>query len=215
LRFTETANGFALHIADDEGVSAVANLSHAQEIAQHPERALATVRDNLCKLGTTIYCAETIDLDIAEPWFIPASALNSLRRAAIEALDAARVLAFRRPARRSAIEPPARYPEDSLSYLGNVFNAKARAFYEKHGVSVIEPAYECHAEKGDVSLMITKHCLRYSFNLCPKQVKGIRPDPMILMNGEEKLTLRFDCKPCEMHVIGKLKKSRTIQLTIK
>ena len=63
--------------------------------------------------------------------------------------------------------------------------------------------------------MITKHCLRYSFNLCPKQVKGIRPDPMILMNGSEKLTLRFDCKPCEMHVIGKLKKQRTIQLSVR
>jgi hypothetical protein len=50
--------------------------------------------------------------------------------------------------------------------------------------------------------MITKHCLRYSFNLCPKEVKGIRPDPMLLMNGDETLTLKFDCKRCEMHVIG-------------
>ena len=107
------------------------------------------------------------------------------------------------------------YPEDNLGYLGNVFNEKARAFYEKHGVCVIEPAYECHEEKGDVSLMITKHCLRYSFNLCPKQVKGIRPVPMILINGIEKLTLRFDCKPCEMHVIGKLKRNRTTQLVVK
>lgn len=82
-------------------------------------------------------------------------------------------------------------------------------------MSVIEPAYECGEEKGEVSLMITKHCLRYSFNLCPKQIKGIRPDPMILNNGDEELTLRFDCKSCEMHVIGKRKKSRVIQLTIK
>ena len=29
-----------------------------------------------------------------------------------------------------------------------------------------------------------------------------------VINGEEKLTLRFDCKPCEMHVIGKPKKGR-------
>ena len=97
-------------------------------------------------------------------WFIPASALNSLRRAAVEALDAARITVYQRPKRAAPIEPPATYPEDSLNYLGNVFNSKARAFYEKHGVRVIEPAYECHEEKGDVSLMITKHCLRYSFN---------------------------------------------------
>ena len=176
---------------------------------------MTTLRDSLGKLGNSIYKAESIKLETDTSWFIPASTLNSFRRTAIEALDTARAAAYRRPERRAPIEPPATYPEDTLSYLGNVFNTKARAFYEKHGVSVIEPAYECGKEKGEVSLMITKHCLRYSFNLCPKQVKGIRPDPMILNNGDEKLTLRFDCKPCEMHVVGKLKKSRVIQLTIK
>ncbi len=51
-------------------------------------------------------------------------------------------------------------------------------------------------------------------SLCPKQAKGvtgvqgtIRAEPLQLINGKEKLTLRFDCKPCEMHVVGKIKKS--------
>lgn len=112
--------------------------------------------------------------------------------------------------------PPVPYPGEALSYLGNVSNPKARGFYEKHGVKLIEPAFECNADNvtkaGEVSLMITKHCLRYSFNLCPKQVKGIRPDPLILSNGNDTLTLRFDCKPCEMHVIGRPKKRQTIPL---
>jgi putative protease len=61
--------------------------------------------------------------------------------------------------------------------------------------------------------MITKHCLRFSFNLCPKQAKGIkgvmgqvRADPLILKSGSERYTLKFDCRPCEMHVMGKIKK---------
>ncbi len=33
---------------------------------------------------------------------------------------------------------------------------------------------------------------------------------MTLINGNERLTLRFDCKACEMHVVGKMKKSRVI-----
>jgi len=33
----------------------------------------------------------------------------------------------------------------------------------------------------------------------------VRAEPLTLINGSEKLTLRFDCKPCEMHVVGKLK----------
>ena len=215
IRLEETASGFALQLTDDREICATATLEHTKEAAQNAERAELTLRDNLGKLGNTIYFAETIDLALSTPWFIPASALNALRRDAVDALDRARQTAYQRPARLAPLDPPAIYPEDALSYLGNVYNESARAFYEKHGVKVIEPAFECHQEKGDVSLMITKHCLRYSFNLCPKQVKGIRPDPMILMNGNEKLTLRFDCKPCEMHVIGKLKKQRTIQLSVR
>lgn len=39
-------------------------------------------------------------------------------------------------------------------------------------------------------------------------VKGtIKAEPLQLINGKEKLTLRFDCKPCEMHVVGRMKKS--------
>ena len=99
------------------------------------------------------------------------------------------------------------YPETELSYLANVLNQKARDFYHRHGVQLIEAAYEANEHTDDASLMITKHCLRYSFNLCPKEVKGIKPDPMTLINGKEQLTLKFDCKRCEMHVIGRIRKS--------
>jgi putative protease len=61
--------------------------------------------------------------------------------------------------------------------------------------------------------MITRHCIRYSLSLCPKQAKGVigvqgqvRAEPMTLINGSEKLTLKFDCRSCEMHVMGKMKK---------
>ena len=59
--------------------------------------------------------------------------------------------------------------------------------------------------------MITKHCVRYSLSLCPKQAKGVtgvqgtvRAEPMTIRNGDQIYTLHFDCKPCEMHVMGKL-----------
>jgi hypothetical protein len=29
--------------------------------------------------------------------------------------------------------------------------------------------------------------------------------PLQLVHGDEVLTLKFDCKPCEMHIIGKMK----------
>ena len=145
---------------------------------------------------------------------MPASVINALRRDAVAALEAARVAGLQRLVPGEAVQPPVAYPEDSLSYLANVFNHKARDFYAKHGVKVIDAAYESHEEEGDVSLMITKHCVRFSLSLCPKQAKGVtgvqgqvKAEPLQLINGKEKLTLRFDCKPCEMHVVGKIKRS--------
>ena len=67
---------------------------------------------------------------------------------------------------------------------------------------------------GEVPLMITKHCVRWSLSLCPKQAKGVtgvqgtvRAEPLTLTHGEDRLTLRFDCKPCEMHVVGAMRKN--------
>jgi len=203
--FAASADGFALTLTDEDGVAVTATLTATFEPAQNAERALATLRDHLGKLGNTIFTVGEIELDLPAAPFLPASQLNALRRDAVEQLEAARLAAHARPPRAAPVEPPVPYPQDALSYLANVSNDKARAFYARHGVKLIDAAFEANEERDDVSLMITKHCLRYSFNLCPKEVKGIRPDPMQLVNGDETLTLKFDCKRCEMHVIGALR----------
>ncbi len=212
VAFAETAQGFALTFTDETGVSATVFKEQAKAAADNPERALTGLKDGLSKLGGTLFEARNVDVDLSQPWFLPASFVNGLRREAIEKLEAARLAAYVRPLRREAVSPPVAYPASDLSYLGNVLNEKARAFYQKHGVGSIEAAYEANQERGDVSLMITKHCLRYSYNLCPKEakdweLKGIKAEPMTLINGKEKLTLVFDCKRCEMHVMGKIKKA--------
>ena len=215
LRFAETADGFVLHATDENDIAVAVALPHAKETAQNFERATTTLREHLGKLGNTAFTATAVELELSQPWFMPVSSINALRRAAIAQLEAARLAAYRRPPRAVVGEPPVPYPQGELSYLGNVFNCMARAFYAKHGVTLIADAFECNGEAGEageVALMVTKHCLRYSFNLCPKQVKGVRPEPMTLMQGGEKLTLRFDCKRCEMHVVGKLKKGRTLRI---
>jgi putative protease len=213
LELAEADDGFALRLTDEEGVSATAKLKAEKSPATQPDKVDASLRENLGKLGTTIFAARNITLALSQPWFLPASSVNALRREAVAALEAARSAAYQRPARKPAVEPPAPYPEESLSYLANIYNDAARQFYAKHGVKLMDAAFEAHEESGEVSLMVTKHCLRFSFNLCPKQAKGvtgvqgqIRAEPMTLVSGGEKYTLRFDCRPCEMHVVGKMKK---------
>ena len=214
--FAETADGFALTLTDEDGVTVTVDRKNEpnseKSLAQNPEAAMARLGENLGKFGNTMFRAETVELELAQPWFLPVGAINALRREAAEALLAARVASHPRPPRALPAENPVPYPREELTYLGNVFNAKARQFYEKHGVRLIEDAYEAGNEKGMVSLMITRHCLRYSFNLCPKEVKHLKPDPMTLINGNEKLILKFDCKACEMHVVGKMKKGVKLNL---
>ncbi|MFN3736431.1 peptidase U32 family protein [Hydrogenophaga sp.] len=212
LKLEETPEGLRLHVTDEDGHSAHADLACTLELAKDTTQAEGKLRESLARLGETIFEPLDVSLALSRPWFVPASLLNPLRRDAIAALEAARAKAFERLPRAQRVEPPVPYPEDTLTYLANVYNHKARDFYARHGVKVIASAYESHEEDGEVSLMITKHCVRFSLSLCPKQAKGVtgvqgtvRAEPMTITHGNDKLTLRFDCKPCEMHVMGKIK----------
>lgn len=204
------ADHLELQVSSEEGITASARLSGAVVAANNAEQAHEQLCDTLSKLGTTLYYSRGVQLQGDLVPFIPGSQLKALRRDAIAALDAARLQAHPRGTRKPVSVPPPVYPHSHLTFLANVYNAKARAFYQRYGVQLIDAAYEAHEESGEVPVMITKHCLRFSFNLCPKQAKGVtgvrtKVEPMQLVHGDEVLTLKFDCKPCEMHIIGKMK----------
>lgn len=213
LRLSGEADSLTLTLTDEDGVSACVTIPSGGELARQPETAREKLKEQIAKLGGTLFRADVVEIDLPQVPFLPASQVNALRREAVAALEAARIAAHQRLSRRPAVEPPVPYLETTLSYLANVYNAAARRFYEKHGVQLIAAAYEAHEEAGEVSLMITKHCLRFSYNLCPKQAKGVtgvqgqvRAEPMTLVSGKERYTLTFDCRACEMHVMGKMKK---------
>ena len=214
IALVDEGSGVRLELMDEAGHRGHADLPGPFEITRNPVQSETKLREGLQRLGDTLFAPVSVQITLVQPWFIPASQLNTLRRSAIESLESARTAAWQRLPRGKPVTPPVVYPEDTLSYLANVFNHKARDFYAKHGVNIVASAYEAHEEEGEVSLMITKHCVRFSLNLCPKQTKGVtgvqgtvRAEPLQLINGKEKLTLRFDCKPCEMHVMGKIKRS--------
>ena len=193
----------------EDGVSVTHTLDGEFAEATQADKALANLCDGVAKLGQTIYFARNVEIALPGALFVPNGLLNQLRRETVERLDRARLDAVPRGQRKPVSVPPPVYPETHLSFLANVYNHKAREFYQRYGVKLIDAAYEAHEEKGDVPVMITKHCLRFAFNLCPKQAKGSikswKATPMQLIHGDEVLTLKFDCRPCEMHVVGKMK----------
>lgn len=212
--FAETSDGFTLSVTDSAGLSATVQCVADKQRADNIEKAETNLRENLSKLGNTDFTATEIFIQTSQAWFVPASVANNLRRDAIEQLLQVRQSAYQRPQPKAPAVPPAIFPEDTLSYLANVYNQKARAFYQKHGVKLIAKAYEANEELGEVPVMITKHCLRFSHGLCPKEAKGVMgvqgtvtAEPMTLINGNDRFTLKFDCKPCEMHVMGAIRKT--------
>ncbi|OCG48074.1 protease [Gilliamella sp. Choc5-1] len=203
--------GIELIAKSEEGVCVKVELNGEFELAEQPDKSLKNIRDNLSKLGKTIYYLTDFDLNLSKIYFISSSQLNQLRRDTINKLTAKRLTSYCRQKRKPEQSPVSFYPENHLSFLANVYNHKAREFYTQHGVELIESAYEAHEVKEDAPLMITKHCLRFAFNLCPKQAKGIQGvktkiTPMKLIQNNEELLLKFNCKACEMQVWGKIKK---------
>ena len=208
-----------LTLTDEAGHTASACVTLPLDTARDGEQADAKLKQALNRMGDTSFQAIDVTTTLSRPWFVPSSSLNALRREAAANLEAVRLKACTRLPRALPAQPSTPYPEDTLSYLANVFNHKARDFYARHGVRVIAAAYEANQEEGEVSLMITKHCVRFSLSLCPKQAKGVtgvqgtvKAEPLVLVNGTDRLTLRFDCKPCEMHVVGKIRTNVVNQL---
>jgi putative protease len=198
-----------LTMTSEDGACVTHSLEGDFATANNAEKALSQLYDGLAKLGQTLYYARNVEVLLPQALFVPNSMLNQLRRETVEMLCQARLERYQRGSRKPVTHPAPVYPDSQLSFLANVYNLKAREFYHRYGVQLIDAAYEAHEEKGEVPVMITKHCLRFAFNLCPKQARGSikswKATPMQLINGDDVLTLKFDCRPCEMHVIGKMK----------
>ena len=205
------SNIVQLIATSEEGCSVKIALKGEFELAEQSDKALKNIKDSLSKLGQTIYYLTDLNVNLTEIFFIPSSQLNQLRRDIIDKLTLERLTHYQRKLRKPQAEPAPIYPEEQLSFLANIYNHKAREFYAQHGVKLIESAFEAHEVKDDAPLMITKHCLRFAFNLCPKQAKGIqgvktKVTPMkLVQNNNEELILKFNCKACEMQVWGKIK----------
>jgi 23S rRNA 5-hydroxycytidine C2501 synthase len=168
LKLRETRDGLALEATDEDGVRAEAALACAKVTADKPEKAQANIEHQLSKLGDTEFAASTIEVEWETPLHLSAAQVNSLRRNLAESLSATRAQA--RPTREVPLVPNnTPFPAAKLSYLANVLNQKAAAFYRRHGVSDIEPAAESGLDLAGRTVMTTRYCLKYELGLCPRE----------------------------------------------
>ncbi len=207
LKLTESEEGFRLTATDEDGVQAFFELACPKQPAEKPEQARAAAHKQLSKVGGTEFSCAGVEVDLPRAYFLPLSALNALRRGALEQLTRAR--AEQRPVRPGGVvKNDFPFPAQTLSYLGNVLNEKAAAFYRRHGVMQIAPAAESGLDLRGQTVMTTKYCLKYQLGLCARHASGQAPvatdyaEPLYLVDEDgRRLQLRFNCRACEMEVI--------------
>lgn len=212
MEFGATPDGFRLAMTVDTGEGktlewAVATPFEHQQ-ANRPQED--NIRKQLSKLGGTIFeqMGLTIDQD-AKGLFIPSSVLAQLRRDAVEAYGKALEKATADVGLTRDQEgtgAPARFWSEEYKkypYLFNVANREARAFYEAHGLSGMEPALETAEPRGVVAMQC-RYCIRYELGFCVRR-GGKKPEwrePLTLRLGDGRgFRLDFRCGECQMNLL--------------
>lgn len=198
----DTQQGFALTLTDDEGYTSTVNFTRDKEVARTEQRA--TLEAGLAKLGGTIFVASSVEIDFTDNWFIPSSVVADMRRTAVEALKELKIENSKlKVGSVSRIQNSEfRIQNSPLTYLANVANQRAAAFYRSCGATEVQPAYELSAPRG-ATLMFCRHCLRYAMGWCPHRGGKLSPyrEPYTLVSADgARFKLEFDCKECIMKV---------------
>jgi Collagenase and related proteases len=210
MEWGDYPGGFTLCAFDESDCRVIITRPFEKDLARKPQDD--NIKTQLSKLGNTPFEVAEIKITMSKNYFIPSSLLNEMRREAVEKLTINRRVRYRcQYVKKSVYDNDVPYPQQKLDYTANVLNKKAEEFYRKHGVEVIEPAFEkddstiprFHDSNDSTVLMYTKHCLRYSMGWCPvhHKTKSLYKEPFYLTYKDCKLRLSFDCKNCRMLIL--------------
>ncbi len=212
----EHESGYTLRVEDEDGNQA----EYTTQVQKIPAKDVVTARNQintqLRKLGNSVFSASEVVIPDMFGYFIPAAELNEMRRQAIQHLENIRVECYQaKPEKESFKSQVSSLPSASsqarfglakpcnLDYHGNVANQYAKDFYHQHGVEHIDDAFELQNDYRGKTLMTTKHCIKYQYNMC--QVKqrpsGKWKEPLFLKDNRHSYRLEFDCRACEMRVV--------------
>jgi putative protease len=211
ILFDETPHGYRVSITDEDGNVATVESDWKKEDARSPQES--NIRTQLSKLGATRFEAQSIEVNLDGERFIPSSLLSDMRRQVTAQLESIRMESYVCPAQGKAQDAEMEYPVRELTYLGNVMNAQARTFYQDHGVTSVDDAFEKTAPDNGV-IMFCRHCIKNSLGLCSRNAKAgadfssvngigllsVREPFYLRSQDGRRFRLRFDCAHCLMEV---------------
>ncbi|EJW91375.1 protease [gut metagenome] len=200
LALEECPEGYCLCLKDETGAEVSVPFACEHVEAQRPQ--YENIVRQLSKMGDTPFEVRQVEVRTEGERFIPSSQLSAWRREAVDQLMEKKLTHYQRDFRQP--EQQGLQTAAQLSYLSNVANGEARAFYASIGAKEIAPAYEI-SQPDRAVLMFCRHCLRYTFGLCPQRHHRPFPkewkEPLSLqLSDGRRFELEFDCKNCQMKV---------------
>ncbi len=196
MTLRETDDGFELQMG-----SRCVSMPMEKQIAQKSQHE--NIIRQLSKLGNTPYECTSVHLVPQDfPFFIPSSVLTEMRRSVTSGASEVERGEWRTESEKSNYPLPPVNPQ--RSYLYNISNHQARAFYEQQGLREIAPAFELSPVKNPL-IMQCRHCLKYSLGYCIRHGGEKMPwkEPLYLkLDDGRRFRLEFQCSACQMDVYG-------------
>lgn len=193
-RLCKQTYSLKINAVSQDGRSIVLEREAGDSTAENAKRMREMFVAQISK-DTGIYSFTLSSLNVETPDgslpFLPASALNAIRRDLAAALEempcrAIPLLVNQASSRTGNAEYPVLEPDvlsqvqdiqettsngPHLSYKANIANHIARKIYMSLGASRTDDAFEI-SHRSDAELMRTKYCIRYELGLCPVHQAG-------------------------------------------
>ena len=205
-----TPAGFSIFVKaqSQDGRNVEFEMEAGEQEATNVDRMKAMFKTQIEKAtGRYSFTLESLEMAGGKLPFLPASAINGIRREIAAKLDsmACKAVPLGGPAKE---EKPFTLP-GKITYKSNVSNKVSESIYLKFGAASIEKAFEL-SHQNEAELMRSKYCIRHELGLCLKDPSAsghgttktamTQAGPLYLVNNGKRYRLGFDCPACELTV---------------
>lgn len=201
IQIRDTDKGYRVHVVDEDGSSSDTEVDFEKVAANRPGGLSVRFEKQFRKSGGTVYSIESVDVRVDDTVHVAAAAINELRREALRRHTERRMEDYCR--QESALVPNSvAWISDRVTFLDNITNEKAQAFYRRHGVTDFDISEQSCRKGKDGALMRARYCIRAQLGMCKKSGKaGMElKEPFTLTDNTGVYVLDFNCEACEMVV---------------
>jgi putative protease len=201
VSITETECGLRCVVQDEDCLSSEVELAVSKEQANQSGMIGGVIERQMRKCGGTAFRVDHVQIAVDDNLFVPSAAINELRRLAFAHHLVHRSNSYIR--QEQVLEKnTVLWLSSKVTYLDNICNQKAKAFYQNHGVTDFTSLAKGVAGEMDAALMTTKYCIKAQLGICPKMKGKVQQlnEPLTLTDNTGIYELEFDCARCEMIV---------------